>query len=529
MRKGIKIILIGAFLIAPIVLLVLYTLNTIKSESVSKSSNIGKIKLITPVAIIDEITKKIEDEDIEGAIIKINTELPDPNIPSSEGKPLIVLAAEKDYYDIVSALLQKGADPNKKDLITSETALIKAVRNQNFETVNILLTAGADPNLGTRQGITPLGLAIDLKNEGLANHLLSSGATNGVSKENLILYTFKKNPVGVGLMLAGGIEPNITDKENNTPLIIAAANGDLDSAKILFSYRANLNARNKYGMTPLLYAIKGKHKEMTEYLINNGANINISNIYGQNPLFWAAYYGDSQLVHNLLVLGANYKRKTRRGQTALQMARALGHKETAKNIEEFIAYKNLPRDEKGNIILPKVNQNVAQTVDANTSVSDDTGAELMSEVQQSQMSKQTKEGIKTSTQAEIPQMPQIPGGMDMAALSAMTGGTQNGNMGQMMETMQSMGGTNNSGSNTVLPSMPTNMQMPTGANLSAEQLKQMGVPEEQIATIMQAQQTGAQVQEQENNGFKPKDLSKTSTPIKKRTKTQINKLQTSGK
>ncbi len=522
MRKGIKIILVGLFLVAPIALLVLYTLNTIKNESAGKSSNIGKIKLVTPVAIIDEITKKIEEEDIENAIVKINAELPDPNIPSSEGKPLIVFAAEKDYYDIVAALLQKGADPNKTDLITSETALIKAVRNQNFETVNILLTSGADPNLGTNQGITPLGIAIDLKNENLANHLLSSGATNGVSKEKLILYAFKKNSVGVNLMLAGGIAPNITDQEENTPLIIAAANGDLDSAKILLSYRANINAKNKYGMTPLLYAIKGKHKAMTEYLINNGANINISNKYGQNPLFWAAYYGDSQLVHNLLVLGANYKRKTRRGQTALQMAKALGHKETAKNIEEFIAYKNLPRDEKGNIILPKVNQNVAQTPVPSVEGADDTGAALMSEVQEAQTAKQEKAEQKSSTQAEMPQMPQMPGGAD--ALSSMMGGAQGGNMEQMVKAMQSMGG-DAKGSN------PVQMQsMPTGANLSAEQLKQMGVPEDQIATIMQAQQTGTAEAKEEpanSNGFKPKDLSKTTATG--RTKTQINKLQTSGK
>lgn len=526
MRKSIKNILLGLLLILPIVLLVLYTLNTVKNESANKNSNIGKIKLVTPVAIIDEITQKIEEDDIENAIMKINTELPDPNIPSSQGKPLIVLAAEKDYYDIVAALLQKGANPNKADLITLETALIKAVRNQNFDTVNILLTAGADPNLGTNQGITPLALAIELRNENLANHLLSSGATNGVSKENLILYAFKKNPIGVGLMLSGGVLPNITDKDGNTPLIIAAANGDLESAKILYSYRANLNARNKHGMTPLLYAIKGKHKEMTEYLINNGANINISNIYGQNPLFWASYYGDSQLVHNLLVLGANYKRKTRLGQTALQIAQALGHKETAKNIEEFIAYKNLPRDEKGNIILPKVNQNAGQTPSAaNIATRDDTGAELLNEVKQAQANKETNKN-SASAKAEMPQMPQMPAGMDMSSVSAMMGGAQGGDMEQVMKTMQSMGGNANSSTPAQMPSMPAGMQMPAGANLSAEQLKQMGVPADQVATIMQAQQSAAGQTQSAANSFKPKDLSKTSSS-KVRTKTQINKLQTS--
>ena len=532
MRKSLRVILFGLILIAPILLLILYMLNTSIKETAKDTSNIGKIKLVTPVAIIDEITQKIEEDDIEGALMKINAELPDPNIPSSSGTPLIVLAAEKRDSEIVAALLQKGALPDKADLNTSETALIKAVRNQDFETVSILLTAGANPDLGTNQGITPLGIAIDLKDEPLANQLLSNGATNGVSQEKLFLYAFQKNPVGVSVMLAGGISANITDKDNNTPFIISAANGDLESAKYLFSYRANINAKNKYGMTALLYAIKGKHKEMTDYLINNGAKINSSNIYGQNALFWAAYYGDIQLVHNLLVLGANYNKKTRRGQTALQMARALGHTETVKALEDFIAYKNLPRDSKGNIILPQVNKNAAQAPAATND--DSPTSELVDEMQQIQAQKASeKQAAAQAAQSSQAEMPQMPAGMDMSAVSAMMGGAGGGNVAEMMKKMQSLNGGANNSAPAQIPGVPAGM-MPQGANISAEQLKQMGVPEEQIATIMQAQQQASQNTEsqetvQENsNGFKPKDLSNMGTNKTGRTnKTQINKLQTS--
>ena len=591
MFKSLKTVLLGLFLISPIVLLILYTVNTARNETPKSSANIANLKLIPPVAIIDEITKKIEEEDLEDAINKIRTEMPDADIPSSKGTPLIVLAAEKDYTDVVNDLIQKGADPDKADLNTSETALIKAVRNQNFDTISILLNAGANPNLGTNQGLTPLSLAIDLRNETLAMHLLSSGATNGISKENLFSYVFKKNPVGVNLMLSGGITPNATDNDNNTPLIISAANGDLESTKLLISYKANVNVKNKDGMTPLLYAVKGKYWNTAEYLINSGARINSTNIYGQNALFWAAYHGHAQLVHDLLARGANYTQKTRRGQTALQMARALGHKEAAKMLEDFITYKNLPRDEKGNIILPKVNQQntVAPSSSQNNDYYDDSiisdvrnKAEQSNQTAKQQTEKQMQETpsqiqrnqLQTSNQipersattqintsqniSNQAEMPQMPGGMDMSAIMSMAEGqgAQGDNMGTVIKQMQNMGAAVQSGSKTQqLQGIPSDVQIPAGMNMgdiskmipagtlpegmdlnslasmNPDQLKSMGIPEDQIANITQMQQQMAQGQNPSTagNGFKPKDLNNMSNTTYQKgvIKTQINKLQTS--
>lgn len=652
MRRFAKIIIIGVIIIAPIVLLSLYTLRTIRNEAAKTSVNVSNLKLVTPVAIIDEITKQLEEENLDEAFITIGSDLPDPNIPSSNGTPLVVLAAEKGYIDIVASLIQKGADPNKADLNTSETALIKAVRNKDLEMVQqVLLFYGADPNLGTNQGLTPLGLAIDLKDKNMANLLIGSGAINGISEENLLLYAFKKNDVGVELMLSGKISPNITDKDGNTPLIIAAANGDLESAKHLIAYRAKVNVKNKVGMTPLLYAVKGRHTEMAEYLINNGAKINPSNIYGQNAIFWAAYNGDSKLVHNLLMLGANYEKKTRLGQTPLQIAKALGHTETVKMLEDFIAYKNLPRDSNGNIILPQVNQEQAANATSlpagiGADMGSDISAGIMTEINKTQEEQAqqdaeeaqqvdedtqsvnteeqnedqgqnvktqnktqqnsnaaTKQKAKTEinklqTSNSQPEMPQMPGGMDMPAIMGMMGGAQSGqggNMGEMLKQMQNMGSASQNKSKTqqmanmpqgmnipeganmpdiskmmsgdmqlpegakmpkgmqmpdmssmaeggmpdISKMMPAGMQMPPGMDMNSimdmdpEQLKQMGIPEDQIAQIKQAKQqmgnaqSAAQTQNN-SNGFKPKDLSSFTKNTNGRVKTQINKLQTSG-
>lgn len=535
MLKSIKTFFLGVFLVAPIVLLILYALNTARKEAPKANVNVSNLKLVTPVAIIDEITQRIEEGDLEDAITKINTELPDADIPSSKGTPLLVLAAAKNYTDLLAALIQKGANPDKADLNTSETALIKAVKNQNFDAISILLNAGANPNLGTNQGLTPLGLAISLKNENIATHLLSSGATNGISKENLLLYAFRKNPVGVSIMLSGGIGPDATDKDNNTPLIISAANGDLDSAKLLVSYRANVNAKNKSGMTPLLYAVKGKYWDVAEYLINSGANINSSNIYGQNALFWAAYHGNAKMVHDLLVRGANYQKKTRLGQTALQIAQAFGHKEAAKMLEDFIAYKNLPRDSKGNIILPKVNQqNTANTTTVpsqNTNTNDYINNNIISEIESNTVSA-TSVTQQVGAQTNTKQNPIIISNQNIAQPAKTQINTLQSSSSQT-EIPLPPGMDMNSISN-MIPAgvLPEGMDLNSLSSISPEQLKKMGVPEDQIANITKMQQqTGQQGEVSASSNLKPKDLSNTTNTTYQNgvIKTQINKLQTSGK
>ena len=59
MNKSIKTLLLGVFLISPIVLLILYSASTARKEAPKTNVNLSNLKLVTPVAIIDEITKKI--------------------------------------------------------------------------------------------------------------------------------------------------------------------------------------------------------------------------------------------------------------------------------------------------------------------------------------------------------------------------------------------------------------------------------------------------------------------------------------
>jgi len=72
-----------------------------------------------------------------------------------------------------------------------------------------------------------------------------------------------------------------------TPLVFAAREGDLESAKALLDAGADVNQTTEYGWTPLLTATNNRHYKLARYLIERGGNPNIANKGGWTPLYLA--------------------------------------------------------------------------------------------------------------------------------------------------------------------------------------------------------------------------------------------------
>jgi uncharacterized protein len=72
-----------------------------------------------------------------------------------------------------------------------------------------------------------------------------------------------------------------------TPLVFAAREGDLESAKLLIAAKADVNEQTEYGWTPLLVAINNRNYQLAKLLIENGANVNLANKGGWTPLYLA--------------------------------------------------------------------------------------------------------------------------------------------------------------------------------------------------------------------------------------------------
>jgi ankyrin repeat protein len=72
-----------------------------------------------------------------------------------------------------------------------------------------------------------------------------------------------------------------------TPLVFAAREGDIESARVLVDAGADVNQTTEYGWTPLLVATNNRNYRLGAMLLERGANPNIANKGGWTPLYLA--------------------------------------------------------------------------------------------------------------------------------------------------------------------------------------------------------------------------------------------------
>ncbi|EAY17875.1 hypothetical protein TVAG_011000 [Trichomonas vaginalis G3] len=146
--------------------------------------------------------------------------------------------------------------------------------------------------------------------------------------------------------LSHGANINQKDTHRNTALHIAAKNNSKETAELLLSYGANIEAttettefimfhggnfnyRNAFRQTALLVAAQKNSKETAEVLISHGANINYKDSYGHTALLIAAEHNNKETAEVLISHGANINEKNKDGVTALHIAAENNNKETA--------------------------------------------------------------------------------------------------------------------------------------------------------------------------------------------------------
>lgn len=75
-------------------------------------------------------------------------------------------------------------------------------------------------------------------------------------------------------LYAQGADFNAQSRSGNTPLMMAAHNGNLKIVKLLIELGADVNVRNNKGKTAMNFAMTKWHEKITIYLLQNGAEPN---------------------------------------------------------------------------------------------------------------------------------------------------------------------------------------------------------------------------------------------------------------
>lgn len=126
----------------------------------------------------------------------------------------------------------------------------------NVEAIKMLLAAGADIRHGDSTNWTAVMVATIYKKHDALRYLLQVGAD---------------------------VDSPMTESLQ-TPLYQAAAEGDVESMRILIAAKADINRRSRGNFTPLMGAIVRKQAESARFLLSAGADRNCKSTAGRSVM-----------------------------------------------------------------------------------------------------------------------------------------------------------------------------------------------------------------------------------------------------
>lgn len=143
-------------------------------------------------------------------------------------------------------------------------------------------------NLESRNGLTPVLMAIFQKQRHVLRSLLESGAS-----------------------------PDFETKTGMTPVLACVLTDDMVASSVLIEFNADLGHETKNHITPLLLAADKGRVALLKVLVRAGANVNHVNSTGRSPLIQAAISCQHETVNVLLAFGADKQLADDSKRTAL--------------------------------------------------------------------------------------------------------------------------------------------------------------------------------------------------------------------
>ncbi|MBX9744379.1 MAG: ankyrin repeat domain-containing protein [Chlamydiales bacterium] len=263
------------------------------------------------------------------------------------------------HVQMVEFLLEKGANPNAKDL-EHKTPLHHVNR---LEVAKLLIANGADPHIKTIRNQTILHRIArreTAENSDLVTFLLETGVNpnaidaNGETALDMAvtngLYTFASTLIAYGADFSS-LSPE-KDPFDWSPLSIAVMNQQPRLVSLLIEHGADLHKKNADGTEAIHLAARScKNSEILDYLLSKGANLSATSYDGRTALHCAAAKGNAEMVKALLDAGANPHLLNHAGETPLLDALFNAQLNTAKLLLKYETHPEANRSLQGIISL----------------------------------------------------------------------------------------------------------------------------------------------------------------------------------
>ena len=184
----------------------------------------------------------------------------------------------------------------------------RSIKRDDASSVAALIRRGFDPNTVDSQGDTGLMVALREPSPKVLKVLIAAPATKVETRNGA----------------------------DESPLMIAAIKGDVESVNALIARDADIN---KTGWAPLHYAVSvqgPQQVEIARILLDHSAYIDAESPNQTTPLMMASYYGSPEAARMLLEEGADPTLRNQQGMTAADFARKGQRNDLAAQIESVI-------------------------------------------------------------------------------------------------------------------------------------------------------------------------------------------------
>ena len=281
-----------------------------------------------------------------------------PKGMDAQGNSPLYWAVKKGHEDAADVLLETGEVDINAQTPWGITALHRAARGGKLKTVSALIDNEADISIQDMDGRTALYWASERGHDKVVSLLLKKDAdpeTLDSDKRSPLhrAARYGHTDVVTTLVQQGKIDVNIKDPLGDTPLVWAARNGHLKTAKELMNLGADLTPLEENEGYLLHEIAKKGFTDMLAFLSEQGMNINEQDGEDKTLLHHAAAKGDHDTLKLLLGLGIDANKRDEQGMLAMHHAASKGDVKTlstlmnAKNADVHASDQEEDKDEIG--------------------------------------------------------------------------------------------------------------------------------------------------------------------------------------
>lgn len=213
--------------------------------------------------------------------------------------------------------LSSGMDPNQVDQVSGSSPIHISVVNNNIPVIRLLLQHGGEINLPDGEGKTPLIKAIQCNHEQLVKFLVFNQANGNLSDpetgNTALMWALNQammEAVKILLLPSSNMDVNRRNVNRETALHIITKNPSLNQfLDQVMDMNATLNVIDVNGRTPLMNAAACGNLPAVQSLVKRAVDVNVRDASGLSAIDLAKTNGYTEIAQLIEGEGANQRGK----------------------------------------------------------------------------------------------------------------------------------------------------------------------------------------------------------------------------